>query len=185
MKQPGNRTRRTQPARGLRATLGLGGWKVERDRRASSRRPWPTRLANACGAVVAVVRDEAAAPLAPETTDPRSSNCPVHGETGLDTRGSELTSRFLRAGRKHDPASGEGVTRVQRAALRNRPYANCYAVSRHGTSLPRPLSRVQTAPALRTLPWQISREGEPSNRALEDEHARCVGQSQRSVHDAA
>ena len=107
-----------------RRRAGLGGWRIESRCRASSRRPWPTRLTDAGGSVVAVVRDEAAVPSAPETTHARRSNCPVHGEASLDVRRSELTSCLLRARRKHDSASAECVARVQGAAGCHRPYAN-------------------------------------------------------------
>lgn len=119
-----------------RARLGTG--RLESGCHTSSRWPWLARLADACGSVVAIVRDEAATPMAPETTHARSSNCPVHDEASLDVRGSECTSCFLRAGRKHDLASADGVVRVQGTARRYRPDANCYAVPSHGTSLARP-----------------------------------------------
>ena len=106
------------------AARASGGWRVQGDGCVASRWPRPTRFADTCGSIVAIVRDKPATPTASETAHAGPSNAPVHGETSLDVRCSELAGCSLRAGREHYPAGAEGVTPVQGAARRHRPHAN-------------------------------------------------------------
>ena len=101
----------------------LGGRRVQSGRRASSRWPRPTSLADASGSIVAVVRDEAAKRAASETAHASPSNGPVHDQTSLDVRRSDLAGCFPRTGREHHPVGAKRVARVQCAARCHRPYA--------------------------------------------------------------
>ena len=101
---------------GARQRSELGGWRLDRGCRASQRRPRSTRLADPCRSAVAVVRGEASAPLATQTTHPRPSNHPVHDEASLDVRGGELARRVPGAGRLYHAAGAQAVACVQRTA---------------------------------------------------------------------